>query len=279
MNRLVLCVVLFLCLEGAISSQVIHSPINSSRPNPGVYDPNFLDAFSFTGNQAVLAYSRKLMAGIYSSRKFLIDELEYTNAALSFPAASGGIGFQITHFGFSQYNESELGISYGRKLGKLIDLGIQFNYYTIQITGYGHAHNMHAELGLILHLSDHLHAGIYVYDPAGIKLNGLSNESLSSIFKTGIGYEVSAQAYFQLDLIKEVDQPIDADASLHLILTENLFCGLGIQTNSFSPYGWAAWSWKKLKLGISVSHHPQLGFTPGIYIEMGAPVPKKQANR
>ncbi len=273
---MVFCAVLFLCLPVRALAQVIHSPINSSRPNPGVYDPNFLDAFSFTGNQAALACSRNLMAGIYSSQKFLIEELEYTGAALSFPAAGGGMGFQIMHFGFSQYNESGFGLSYGRKLGKLVDLGIQFNYYHISITGYGHAQNIHAELGLILHLSDHLHAGLYVYNPAGIKLNGMSNESLASIFKTGIGYEVTGQAYFQLDLIKEEDQPIDADASLHLFLTENLFCGLGIQTNAFSPYGWAAWSWKKLKIGLSVSHHPQLGFTPGIYFEAGTNAPKKK---
>lgn len=270
------CVSLFVCLATGSRAQAIHSPIHAGRPHPGVYDPNFLDAFSFTGNQAALASSRNIMAGIFSTRKFLLEELACTDAALSFPVAGGGMGFQILYFGFSQYNESELGVSYGRKLGKFLDLGIQFNYYTTQITGYGHAQNFHGELGMILHLSENLHAGIYIYNPAGTKLNNMSNETLASVFKTGIGYEVSTRAYLQLDLIKEVDLPIDADASLHLIFGENLFCGLGIQTNSFSPYGWAAWSWKKIRIGISVSHHQQLGFTPGIYLESGVPDPIKK---
>jgi hypothetical protein len=259
----------FLLLGYGVLGQAIHIRTSAAGLHASVYQKDFADAFSFNENQALLASSQHVVAGVYTEKKYLIDELGYVAGTLSFPAISGGIGILLQYFGFSAYNESNLGISYGRRLGKWADIGVQFNYICLNSLGYGSAFSINAELGIILHLSDQLHAGISVYNPGGSLWNRASNEKLAASFKTGCGYVISNEFYLELDLIKEEDQPTDIQAAIRCQFVNEFFGTLGIEANDFSPFGGAGWGWKKMRIYISVSHHPQLGFTPGLSLQFG----------
>jgi hypothetical protein len=258
--------------------QAIHLKTNAAGLHAEVYQKDFADAFSFSENQALLASSRHFVGGIYSERKYLIEELQYVTGSLSFPALTGGMGFLVRYFGFSGFNESNVGISYGRPLGKWMDIGIQFNYHFVEVSGYGSAFSINGELGIIIHLSENLHAGLRIYNPGGSKWSGNSNEKLAASFKTGFGYVITSEFYLQLDLIKEEDQQADIQAAIRCQFANKFFGQLGIQANDFSPFGEAGWGWKKMRIYITVSHHPQLGFTPGMSIQFGNFCSKKIVN-
>ena len=71
-------------------------------------------------------------AGVYGERRFLLNELSLYNLRSLCQPTSGNFGVKAGYFGFSDYNESQMGLAYARKLGNKVDIGVQFNYNGIQ---------------------------------------------------------------------------------------------------------------------------------------------------
>ena len=262
-------ITLLLILEKTCISQVVHSPVNIRYTELGTYSNNFLNAFSFTGNQAILSSLRKASAGVYSEKRFFLNELNLYSLAVVAPSAIGGFGMQATYFGFSDYNESRLGIAYGKELGKTIALGIQFNYNLIHIAGYGNAGTMVSEICTMLHPAGKIHIGMHIYNPVGAKFGKNTGEKLASVYKAGIGYESSQEVLMSIEIVKEENKPVNVNAGLQYVFAKQFFAGIGIATESTSPYGGIGFSWKNIRIDISVSYHPQLGFTPGLLLLFG----------
>jgi hypothetical protein len=247
-------------------AQAIHSPINSRYIQLGAYSKKFLDVFSFVSNQANLSSLKQASIGVYSEQRFSLKELNISTLAATIPVKSGGLGFQATYFGLSDYNESQLGIAYAKKLSSMVDIGVQFNYYALRIAGYGSYNTINFEIGTIFHPTEKVHLGFHVYNPIGGKLGKNSTEKLASIYKTGIGYEASEQIFLSAEIVKEENKPVNINAGLQYVFAKQLFARMGIATESASPYAGAGLHWKNLRLDIAVSYHPQLGFSPGLML-------------
>jgi hypothetical protein len=125
------------------------------------------------------------------------------------PTNSGNFGFKAGYFGFSDYNESQMGLAYARKLGSKMDSGVQFNYNGIQVSGYGNSSAINFEIGTIFHLTDKLHAGVHAYNPVGGKYGKNSEEKLASVYTVGLGYEASDKFFISAEIEKEENQPVN----------------------------------------------------------------------
>ena len=147
----------------------------------GAYSNNHTDVFSFTANQASMAQLKNAAVAVYGDRRFMLNEPNHYTAAFGLPTQSGNFGLKAGYYGFSDYNETQLGLAYGRKLGNKMDIGVQFNYNGIRIAGYGNDATISFELGTILHLTEKLHAGIHVNNPVGGKFGKDRQEKLSSV--------------------------------------------------------------------------------------------------
>ena len=153
-------------------------------------DPGHLHR-SRRSNQASLAQLKNASAGVFGERRFLLNELNNYSAAIGLPTKSGNFGLKAGYYGFSDYNESQLGLAYARKLGKKVDIGAQFNYNGIRIAGYGNDAAVSFEIGTVLHVTDKLHAGVHVNNPVGGKFGKDQKEKLASVYTFGLGYEAS----------------------------------------------------------------------------------------
>ena len=131
-------VAVFFFVPVCASCQTVRDPISAPYVGLGAYS-NYPDAFSFHTNQAALAKMKMLSAGIYGEKRFLLNELSLYDAAIVLPTSSGNFGLDTRYYGFSDYNESQVGLAYGRNLGSKVDVGVQFNYYNVRIAGYGNA--------------------------------------------------------------------------------------------------------------------------------------------
>ena len=135
------------------SAQVIRQPLSIHYTGLGAYSKNFVDIFSSTANQASLAQVKSAGFGVYGERRYLLEELNQFSAIVAIPSSGGTFAFQGDYYGFTTYNENQLGLAYGRKISNYIDLGIKFNYHTVRIAGYGSASALNFEVGTILHLT------------------------------------------------------------------------------------------------------------------------------
>ena len=257
---------IFILFSSNIFSQAVRQPIAARYIGLGAYSINHVDAFSFTSNQAALAQIKNSAAGIYVEKRFLLSSTNMYSAIAVLSTKQGNFGLQADYFGYKNYNESQIGLAYARRLGSKLDIGIKFNYYGFRIPAYGNSSAVNFELGAIAHLSEKLHAGIHAYNPVGGKLSKTDNGKLSSIYKFGIGYEASDKFFVSTEIIKEEDQPVNVDVGVQYNFMKQFFVRAGTSTETTNSYVGAGVSWKNFRLDISGSYHQQLGFTPGLML-------------
>jgi len=256
----------FFLLQICASCQTVRSPVTAAYVELGAYSNRHLDVFSFRANQAALAKIKGVSAGIYGEKRFLLNELSLYNATITLGTSSGSFGLDTRYYGFSEYNESQVGLAYGRDLGSKVDLGVQFNYYNVRIAGYGNASAINFEMGAIFHLTDNLNAGLHVYNPVGGTLGKNDEEKLASVYSAGIGYDASEKFFTSIEIVKEENKPVNVNAGLQYEFLPQLLSRLGISTATSSIYFGIGFRMKSTRLDVTASCHPQLGITPGLLL-------------
>ena len=255
-----------ICFSTISFSQAVKRPISARYIGLGAYSTNHVDAFSFISNQAALAQVKAAAGGVYGERRFLLSETNMYTAIVVLPTTQGNFGLQADYFGFTDYNETQLGIAYARSLGSKLDIGIKFNYYGFRIPAYNNSSAVNFEIGAIAHLSDNLNAGIHVYNPVGGKLSKQDDEKLGSAYSFGMGYEASESFFVSGEIIKEEDMPVNVNVGFQYNFLQRFFVRAGIATETTNSYAGVGISWKSFRLDVSGSYHPQLGFSPGLLL-------------
>ena len=249
-----------------IKGQTVRRPVAALYTGLGAYSINHADVFSFTNNQASLAQMKNAAAAVYGERRFMLDELSLYQLAVALPTRSGNFGVRAGYFGFSDYNESQVGLAYGRKLGDKVDVGIQFNYNAIRISSYGNSSAINFEIGTILHLTDRLHAGVHAYNPVGGKFGKNQEEKLASIYTVGLGYEASEKFFISAEIEKEENQSVNVNAGMQYRFLPQFMARVGISTNTSNVYAGVGLFLKSFRLDVVAGYHPQLGVTPGLLL-------------
>ena len=249
-----------------MQAQILRRPVAASYTGLGAYSLHHTDVFSFTANQAALARLPSHAAGVYGERRFLLNELNNYTAVGGIVTSSGNIGLKANYTGFSDYNETQLGIAYGRKLGSKVDLGAQVNYNGIRISGYGNAAAISFELGTVLHITGNLHAGVHVNNPVGGKFGKEQEEKLPAVYIVGLGYDASEKFFAGFEIEKEEDQPVNVNAGLQYRIIPQLRARAGISSATSSAWFGLGLMIRSIRLDITTSYHSQLGITPGVLL-------------
>ncbi|HWC53035.1 MAG TPA: hypothetical protein VG676_05585 [Chitinophagaceae bacterium] len=245
-------------------SQVIRRPVAAPYIGLGAYSKRHQDIFSFTSNQAALAQLSNAAIGVYGERRFLLNDLNNYTAALALPTSSGNFGLKTGYFGSSDYNETQIGLAYGRKMGEKVDIGAQFNYNAIRISGYGSSSAVSFEIGTVLHATEQLHIGIHANNPVGGKFGKDQEEKLPSVYSFGIGYDASEKFYFSTEIVKEEDQPVNVNVGIQYKLLPQLLARAGMETATSSAWAGIGISWKVFRIDVTTTYHPELGVSPGL---------------
>lgn len=250
--------VLFCC------AQTTKQSLLSRYLKTGAYSYKQADVFSFSGNQAALARLKTFGAGAFTERRFMLQELNFFSAALALPTKSGNFGLPLYRYGNAMYNEMQAGLAYGRKLTEHIDVGVQFNYFTMQIAGYGNAAAINFEAGAIFHFTDQLHGGIHLYNPTSSKLQKGNGENLSSVYTAGLGFDATENFFVTIEIEKAEDLPVNVNAALQYKFAERFLARGGIATNTATYFLGVGFGIKSFRFDVTASMHPQLGVTPGL---------------
>lgn len=226
----------------------------------GTYSRNFQQVFTAMQNQAALAYLPVLSAGVSTERMFMLKALSIHTVTLVVPVSSAAFALNLQRSGFSAYHQEQAGIAYGRKLGDKLSIGMQIDYLSKAIQQYGRADVLTFELGCLLHITSQLHVGLHTFNPA---LRSLGTESLPVIYTAGAGYEVSANFLISTSVIQEDDAaPVAAFMCEYRIIPQlSLQLGLSPASNAT-----ACFTLNNMRIVLSATHHPQLGFTPNTSI-------------
>lgn len=252
-------------------SQTVRTPVNALYTHIGSYTISHADAFSFSFNQAALANFKSFSAGIFSERRFLLQELSLVQVAFALPGSSGNFGLNGSYFGGVDYNEAHIGFAYGRNLGEKISVGAQFNYFNFHARGYGNASTINFEAGVLIRLTEQLNAGLHVNNPTSSRLNKNSDEKLPSIYTAGLSYEPSDKVVIMAEMQKTENRAVSINAGLEYIFHERLSARGGFSSGTSSYFIGAGLALQNFKLHAITSIHQHLGLTPGIMLTFNRP--------
>jgi hypothetical protein len=209
---------------------------------------------------------KEFSAGVYSERRFMLQDLSAYAFAAALPTTSGNFGLTGYYSGGPLYKESILGFAYGRKIGTKADIGLGFDYFTVNASGYGVASALAFRGGAIFHLTDAVQTGVYVYNPVGMKIGESGEEKLSSVYSAGLGYDASSQLFIGAEAQKVEDQPLTINAGLQYRFGDRLLARAGISSATSVYYIGFGVQLKILRLDATASFHPYLGVTPGLLL-------------
>jgi hypothetical protein len=252
-----------LLMASGMNAQSIKSAQSCTMSNLTAYSKSFVDAFSLCGNPAAATTNQGLSAGVAVEQRFMLKELSVYNIIIIDEFERSAIALQVSYGGFANYNESMCGLSYSRDLGK-IRIGTRFNYHRLAAVGYGSASTFSADISLIWQLTEKLRAGIQAINPMPVMFGIDKSESYSSVYKLGLGYEVSEKCFLSMEAAKETAKSVNISFFLQYNLVERFHFRAGLNTDVGQPFLGIGWKLSGLRLYITGSYHPDLGITPGL---------------
>lgn len=265
MGRRFILLLFQICLFSPLFSQLLsHNQLPYA--GPGAYSKQQATIFGFTVNPAALTQQQQKAIGVYTTRPYLLQALSTHQLAAVLPFSNGNFGLQLQYGGFKNYNETNIGLAYGRNIGKTLSLGIQFTYNRQAIPGQYKGGGVGATAGLIYHLTEKLNGGLY-FTKTGVLSTGKSlSQQSNDCYGIGLGYDVSKQFFIGVNIEKETSSPAGIAVAMQYNFMEQLYGQFCLLTTTHTPFVAVGTAWKKLQVAISGSYHPHLGISPGLQL-------------
>ena len=222
--------------------------------------------WSVSQNQAGLAGLNKISAGIYYDRRFNLDETSVKSVALAVPVSNLGVfGAHINMFGFSLYNEKKIGVSYARKFGELVNVGVQLDYLTTTIAeDYGSNNAIAVEGGIQVKIIEGMTVGAHIFNPTQARLAEYDDERIPTIMKFGLGYKFSSKLLVAVETEKDMDEDGMFKGGIEYRPVEQIYIRAGISTNPVMNSFGAGFVIKNLQIDVAATMHQSLGYTPHV---------------
>ncbi len=261
---------LLLLLILAFSMQITNAQMNaqnigarsSAMAGAGVASTDF---WSATNNQAALGYNKSYGTGFYYENSYLAKELSLNSLALVVPTSKGSFVLDLNYFGYSQYNESKIGLGYGMALSEKFAVGVQMDYLRTYIGGdYGSVNIFTFEVGIMSKITDEVTLGAHIFNPIQAKLNDYDNERISALMKLGLEWKLSENFIALAEVQSDIDSELAIIGGLEYRIKKILYTRIGVGTgpNMFS-FG-VGLNYKNFKLDFSSSLHQLLGYSPQV---------------
>lgn len=242
-----------------LSAQSLLMPVGKNLAT-GSYSRHFQNVMSAWSNPAGLSCLPRFTAGIYSENRFLLKAASLYAVMAAVPVPGGAFGAGITRLGNSAWHAQRVSGAYGRALGSRVGAGLQFNYETVAVQGFGAAGSISFDGGLLWHISEQFHTGLHIF----------RLENMPVIYSGGIGFEASRDFLLTAE-VTSAGAGLKAAAYYHIV--PSLALELGIASNPAYNNAAVIFYVHSLRIDIAAGFHPQLGITPSTSLIWQASAP------
>lgn len=226
---------------------------------------NQIDLWSVENNMGALPFYEESSVGAFYSNEYLSNDLANKAIVGTYALKKSAFGLSLTQFGYSQYQENKVGLSYGMKLSDNFGVGAQLNYFNLKIgEGYGSRNTFTAKIGLYALINEDLSLAATLSNPTRTSITDGSEDRLPTEIQLGLNYKFSKK----LNTSIQVNKDIDFDPSIHLGLEyqalEILYLRAGIANKpTLSTFGFGLFL-DDFQLDFAASFDSNLGFSPMI---------------
>lgn len=246
----------------AVGAQRAFSGLTGDYLGSGSYSRNFQDAFSLLSNPASLSSLQASTVGIYSEKRFMLRELSFAAGSVAFPYRLAGYGFMVTHSGNRNFSETNVSVATGRKLSDVFSAGIRFNYIHYRQIYFGGRGAVGYGIGLVLKMTESLvmSASLDNFLPFG------SGALPPGVSELAMGYQAGDQLYLWMKLRKEISKTASLGSGFQYVFDSRFFIRCMMSTVPGQFLIGPGFRMNQYNIQFSVSHHQQLGFTPGLLL-------------
>lgn len=156
---------------------------------------------------------------VSADRRYNLKDLTTLSFAAAKQVGFGTVGLVIGQYGFDEFAEQKIGLSYGRLLTQSIALAGQLDVIGYKISGFGNTYKVTAEFGIITRLGKQITIGAHIYNPTSIKIT--SDEELDSRLKLGLNYHPTSKIDFYSELEKIIDRDIQIKLGMVYTMLDN----------------------------------------------------------
>jgi hypothetical protein len=251
-------------------------PLGGRSSGMGNTSVTLNDFWSVHNNQAGLAGYKNISAGFFYEDRFIMKELGLKALAFVLPVKSGVFGLNFNTFGYSQYNETKVGLAYAKGFGKIFSAGIQLDYLRTGIAeNYGNKNVFTFEIGLMSKLNEKVILAAHVFNPINVRLEQQYDERIQSVYKFGVSYLVSEKLLLAIETEKSRDFKPLVRGGLEYKIIDQAIARIGYSTlpsmsgtDDFSiaslySFGFGL-NFQKLIIDFSASVHQTLGWSPSV---------------
>ena len=219
------------------------------------------NVWSNLSNQAGLAEITQLSVGVSTKNSFGIKELSTHVAIFALPVSGGVFGLNVAYTGFELYNETKIGLAFGKKLSKSFNVGIQADYLGIYADGSTNNKNSFTfEIGAQKRLMRDLTLGTHIFNPIAVKLN--ETEVIPSIFKLGLRYDANSKVSVFTETELENGENGILKAGLEYKIIEQFQLRTGFSTNPAKNTFGIGYTLNNIQVDIAINRHQLLGYSP-----------------
>jgi hypothetical protein len=250
-------------LSGSLKAQSDNFPIGSRPAALGNAYSMQADLWSLHHNQAGLGFYPHFALGFHHENKFVVSEYNLHAIGVTYPVNAGTFGLSYSYFGYSAYNESKIGLAFGRKFGETFAAGIQLNYHHNFLAGeYGDRNAVSIEGGIQYRAGDKVAFGAHLFNPTRSKISPYDQDTIPTVFRTGVSVIPVEDALVLFQIEKRPNQKLRIHSGLELLIMESLYLRGGIMTQPFTATFGLGYEIGKLSADVAFSRHQVLGFTP-----------------
>lgn len=215
-------------------------------------------------NPAGLAYTgENIQAGATAEQRFGISDLTTANVGAAYGKGLGGFGIQLGSFGFDTYNETRLGLAYGRKLSENFSVGADFVAFATNTEGYASTFDVTFGLGAQLEIIPELSIGARVFSP--VRRERLPGEFLPQLLAIGLRYNPTDQLIFNAEFHQDANRPGRFRGGLEYLPAEEISIRLGVASEATElSFGLGYRVFEKLDISAGAVWHEILGVWPTI---------------
>lgn len=224
------------------------------------------DFWSIYNNQAGLGFVQQLSAGVFHHSGY-IKEQNIQGVGIAVPTKTGTIAATYNYYGYTNYNEQQAGLAFGRTFTEYFAAGIKLNFLHSQIAGeYGSSNAVTFEVGILSQPIENLFIGAHVYNPS---YSEMGTEKIPVIYKAGISYLFSGKTLLAIETEKELEQSAIFKAGIDYQLIELVSLQAGISTNPTNYSFGAGFHYSGFNIYVGFIKHQALGFTPSFSVSYG----------
>lgn len=191
---------------------------------------NLTDSWAYFNNIGSLDRIAESELAVGYDHRFGLKELSTFDLVGAWKNNFGTIGFGVSRFGGSLFNQQSLGLGFSNQLG-IVSIGMKAEWFQTQIEGFGTGNSLLLSLGGVAELSPQFFMGAHISNINRGKISKNSEDRLPTSIQMGITYRPASQLNIFLEAEKDIEIEPTVKAGLEYVIRELLWLRAGANTN------------------------------------------------